>query len=666
MRRHLAERLACPGVAVARLPVPSAIALGLVVVIVAVAIFAPVLTVHDPLDPGTPAAPPDGDHWFGTDRNGRDVFARLVYGARSSLIIGLGATLVALLCAAVVGSVAATSRRWINESIMRSLDVVMAFPGIILAAFFVTVFGPSVPILVLTIAILYVPALSRIVRANVLAQFGEDYVAAERVIGANRTFILARHVARNCAAPVAVFATVLVADAIVLEASLSFIGAGVQPPSPSWGNVIADGRSLVLSGGWWATFFPGMAILITSLALNILAESLTDAWANPRSRTRPDADHTAVPSPPSSTPERLGTSPEPNLETDLTRVCEVVEERGRSAGALPPANQPVLLDVDDLRIRFPARHGDIAVVDGVDLSVCAGETVGLVGESGCGKSLTSLAIMGLLPRGAQVAGAIRFDGRDVLAAGTRRWSRLRGHEMAMVYQDALSSLNPSMLIQSQLEQLTRRGGTRTPAELLELVHLSPARTLRSYPHELSGGQRQRVLIAMALSREPRLIVADEPTTALDVTVQAQVVELIAELRRELGFAMILVSHDLALVSELVDRIAVMYAGHLCESGPVSQVLGSPQHRYTRGLLGSVLSVETHAERLHQIPGSVPAPAEFGSGCRFAPRCAAATDACRTDRPISILGGVDGRHAYACHHPVAGNTSPAAASLGGEQ
>ncbi|MER7474114.1 dipeptide/oligopeptide/nickel ABC transporter permease/ATP-binding protein, partial [Micromonospora sp. NPDC000018] len=561
-------------------------------------------------------------------------------------------TAAAVLAAAVVGSLAATSHRAVNEAIMRVLDVIMSFPGIALAAVFVTVFGNSVPVLIGTIAFLFLPPLARVVRANVLAQFGEDYVSAEKVLGAPRRHILVRHVARNCAAPVLVFATVLVADAIIFEASLSFISAGVQDPHPSWGNVISYGRTLVLNGGWWATLFPGLAILLTVLALNVLAEGLTDAWVNPVVRKMAPKKAAAMAAAEADTTPPAQAAPgRPALTTDplAAQLARLAEAESRRTDRLRPVpDVPPLLEVRDLRIAFPQRHGDVAVVDGVDLLVRPGETLGLVGESGCGKSLTSLAIMGLLPRGARVSGEIRFDGQDLLTVKEATRNRLRGHEMAMVYQDALSSLNPSMLIEAQLKQLTRRGGTRTPAELLELVHLTPSRTLRSYPHELSGGQRQRVLIAMALSRSPRLIVADEPTTALDVTVQAQIVELLGELRDELGFAMVLVSHDLALVAELVHRAAVMYAGQIAETGAISELLTGPRHHYTRGLLGSVLSIEGGG-RLHQIAGTVPSPGDFGAGCRFAGRCAAATELCQQVRPG--LAGVVGHHEAACHHPA---------------
>src|SRR5690625_3710282 len=221
---------------------------------------------HDPLSTGVPVQAPSGEHWFGTDRIGRDVFSRILHGTRSSLVIGLAATAGALVVAAVIGSIAATAAKLASEVLMRILDEIMSFPGIALAAVFVAVFGNSLPVIIFAIGFLYVPQLARVVRANVLAQFGEDYVAATQVMGASTAWILFKHVARNCIAPILVFATVLVADAIILEASLSFINAGVQPPEPSWGNILADGQAVLLSGSWWPTFFPGLMILLTVLS----------------------------------------------------------------------------------------------------------------------------------------------------------------------------------------------------------------------------------------------------------------------------------------------------------------------------------------------------------------------------------------------------------------
>ncbi|MEU6762695.1 dipeptide/oligopeptide/nickel ABC transporter permease/ATP-binding protein [Streptomyces sp. NPDC046853] len=643
----LAKKLSRPGIAFRALPLTSRIALGVLIAVILAAVLAPLLT-RDPLATGTPVQGPSGAHWFGTDRAGRDVFARVVHGSRYSLLIGLGATAVALVAGALLGSLAATSRKLGDESVMRTLDVVMSFPPIALAAVLVAVFGTSVPVIIFTIAFVYTPSLARVVRANVLSQYGEDYVAAEKVIGARRAYIVLRHVAVNCMAPVMVFATVMVAEAIIFEASLSFIGAGVQDPDPSWGSVLAYGRQILLAGGWWATFFPGLALLITVLALNILSEGLTDASAAPKN-TRGAGEPVPADAPdPDPTPIN---APSPvDIDAALAKLA-------RRIHATEPAITPVrddaaeLLVVRDLAIRFPDRYGEIPVVDALDFTVHEGETLGLVGESGCGKSITSLAVMGLLARNAEVSGEIRYRGRDLLTLPPKERRALMGPEIAMVYQDALSSLNPSVLVGTQLKQLTSRGGTKSPAELLELVGLSPERTLRSYPHELSGGQRQRVLIAMALSRDPRLLIADEPTTALDVTVQAQVVELLVRLRDELGFAMVLVSHDLALVGDLSHRVAVMYAGRLAEIGDTRSVLTDPTHHYSRGLLGSVVSLEAGADRLHQIRGVVPAPQGFGAGCRFASRCAAADELCRTTAPALTARTAAQDHGFACHHPA---------------
>lgn len=600
------------------LPIASKIALGFLGLVALMAFFAPLLTSYSPLESNVPVQPPSGEHWFGTDAIGRDIFSRVAYGSRASLIIGLCATAAALAVAAVLGSIAATANKVVSEVLMRILDIIMSFPGIALAAVFVAVFGNSIPVLVFAIGFLYIPQLSRVVRANVLSEFGEDYVAATKVMGASIPHILFKHVARNTIAPVAVFATVLVADAIVFEASLSFINAGVKPPLPSWGNILADGKQLLLSGAWWPTFFPGLMILITVLALNILSEGLTDAMASPRIRRTVSVNDD---DPSIDTRKALGSVSDDEavaaLELSLAKLhdAEMADNRRMS---FDHSREP-LIEVKDLCIAFPEAHGDVNIVDHVSFTVAPGEAMGLVGESGCGKSLIAMCIMGLLPPTAHISGEILFDGKNLLELSPQEHNALRGHDMAMIYQDALSSLNPSMLIRTQLQQLIRRGGKRSAEELMELVGLDPVRTLKSYPHELSGGQRQRVLIAMALTRNPRLLIADEPTTALDVTVQHQVVDLINELREKLGFSMIFVSHDLALVAKLVHKITVMYAGQVVERGDTRELLADPQHEYTRGLLGAVLSIEAGADRLYQVPGTVPSPRDFVDGDRFAPR-----------------------------------------------
>nr|WP_282921255.1 dipeptide/oligopeptide/nickel ABC transporter permease/ATP-binding protein [Mobiluncus sp. Marseille-Q7826] len=574
---------------------------------------------------------PSMTHLFGTDSAGRDVLSRLLLGGKYSMIIGLSATFIALVIGSIIGSVAAVVRKWISEVIMRIMDIIMAVPGIAMAAVMVLVFSGIFPpgnrvglvtVIIIAIAFVYIPQLARIVRANVMSAYGEDYVRAVIVSGARAPWILTKHVVRNTAAPVLVFATVLVADAIILEASLTFIGTGLKSSLvPTWGNVLSDASTngSINHGAWWTALFPGLLIMITVLCLNILSEGITDAMvAAPASAPVKVEQNTADREADALLldPRRAYQEQAESLRARLDALREV--EQQRQDRMQDNFTGEPLLEVKDLCIKFP-RHGDVNVVDHVSFAVRPGETMGLVGESGCGKSITALTIMGLIDPRAEISGEAFYQGKDLFKMTRKERHALLGHEMAMIYQDALSSLNPAMLIRSQMKQLTKRGGTRSAEELLELVGLDPKRTLDSYPHELSGGQRQRVLIAMALTRDPQLVIADEPTTALDVTVQKQVISLLNELRDKLGFAMIFVSHDLALVAEVAHKITVMYAGQVVEQAPTVELLENPTHEYTRGLLGAVLSIESGSGRLHQVPGTVPSPQDFTVGDRFAPR-----------------------------------------------
>ena len=603
--------------------------------VVLISIFAKFITPYSPDRVFTDAilAHPSGSHLFGTDYAGRDVLSRLLMGGRFSIVIGLCSAFIALFFGAIIGSIAAVVRRSLSEVIMRIMDIIMAVPGIAMAAVMVLVFSGIfkdgnrvglVAVIIVAISFVYTPQLARIVRANVMAAYGEDYVRAVIVSGARAPWILVKHVIRNTAAPVLVFATVLVADAIILEASLTFIGSGLQSTMvPTWGNVLSDASAngSIIYGAWWTALFPGLLIMITVLCLNILSEGITDAMvAAPASAPAKVEQNTADREADALLldPRRAYATQKDSLQERLDSLKLVESQRDDRFDDSPFAGQTPLLEVKNLSIKFP-RHGDVNVVDRVSFTVRPGETMGMVGESGCGKSITALTIMGLIDPRAQLEGEILYQGQDLLKMSPKQRQGLLGNEMAMIYQDALSSLNPAMLIKAQMKQLTSRGGTRSAEELLELVGLDPKRTLESYPHELSGGQRQRVLIAMALTRDPKLVIADEPTTALDVTVQKQVIALLNELREKLGFAMVFVSHDLALVAEVAHKITVMYAGQVVEQSPTSELLEHPVHEYTRGLLGAVLSIESGSGRLHQVPGTVPSPKDFPVGDRFAPR-----------------------------------------------
>lgn len=297
-------------------------------------------------------------------------------------------------------------------------------------------------------------------------------------------------------------------------------------------------------------------------------------------------------------------------------------------------DQPVpegqhLLEVDDLKMYFHTEDGVVRAVDGVSYTLDRGETLGVVGESGSGKSVTAMTIMGLIsmPPGKIEGGDVRYRGRSILEMTEEEMQHIRGNDIAMIFQDPMTSLNPVYKIGKQVGEGLRlhRGYSKQEAlkratELLDLVGIpEPEKRVNEYPHQFSGGMRQRVMIAMALACDPDILIADEPTTALDVTVQKQVIKLLNDLQAKLGFAMIFVSHDLALVAEVAHNITVMYAGQVIEQAPTKELLTNPIHEYTRGLLGSVLSIESGSGRLHQVPGAVPSPRDFPKGDRFAPR-----------------------------------------------
>ncbi|MCC6193473.1 MAG: ABC transporter ATP-binding protein [Burkholderiales bacterium] len=313
-----------------------------------------------------------------------------------------------------------------------------------------------------------------------------------------------------------------------------------------------------------------------------------------------------------------------------------------------------LLEVRDLRTHFVTDDGEFAAVDGVSFALDEGRTLGLVGESGCGKSVTSLSIMGLVPPPGRIAGgAVLFEGRDLVAVAAAQMRELRGNRISMIFQEPMTSLNPAFTVGEQVAEviLRHRGTSKAEAAQAALAMLrkvripSPEERYHDYPHRLSGGMRQRVMIAMALACGPKLLIADEPTTALDVTIQAQILDLMRALREETGTAIILITHDLGVIAEVADEVAVMYAGRIVERAPVAALFARPQHPYTIGLLGSIPKLDTEQERLATIEGQVPSAHARVAGCRFHPRCPFAIERCRSEEPP--LAEVDPGHAAAC-------------------
>jgi oligopeptide/dipeptide ABC transporter ATP-binding protein len=333
------------------------------------------------------------------------------------------------------------------------------------------------------------------------------------------------------------------------------------------------------------------------------------------------------------------------------------------AGAPDPAARSPLLEVRDLSVEFPTRHGTVRAVNGTSFVISRGETLALVGESGSGKSVTSLAISGLLPSGARVRGSILFAGTDLIAATERELMRLRGRHIAMVFQDPQSSLNPVLRIEEQIaetirahESVSRNVVRSRVVGLLDQVGMpQPEEIARAFPHQLSGGMRQRVMIAIAMALDPELLVADEPTTALDATIQAQILELLLELTADHGTATLLITHDMGVVARMSQRVAVMYAGHVVETAPTRRLFAAPRHPYTLGLMRSTPRIDRPIEDLRPIPGSPPDPSRELVGCPFAPRCPRRLSVCDTVMPalapVPSPGPEDPAHLVACHNPI---------------
>jgi peptide/nickel transport system ATP-binding protein/oligopeptide transport system ATP-binding protein len=316
-----------------------------------------------------------------------------------------------------------------------------------------------------------------------------------------------------------------------------------------------------------------------------------------------------------------------------------------------------LLTIEGLRTTFRTPNGEIAAVDGVDLSVARGKTLGIVGESGCGKSILSLSVMRLVPPPGRIAaGRISFDGRNLLDLPPAEMRSLRGNRIAMIFQEPMTSLNPVFTVGDQITEAMRAHDRQASSSALRDRAIAalgrvripaPERRFEEYPHQMSGGMRQRVMIAMALACAPDLLIADEPTTALDVTVQAQILDLLRDLQRETGMAIILITHDLGIVAEMADEVAVMYAGRVVERAPGAAIFDDPQHPYTLGLLGSIPKIEETRDRLLAIEGAVPPPFALPSGCRFHPRCVFADARCTAqDPPLRVINEA---HRVACHY-----------------
>ncbi|WP_342364327.1 dipeptide/oligopeptide/nickel ABC transporter permease/ATP-binding protein [Terrarubrum flagellatum] len=586
-----------------------------VALIILVAIAAPLLGLADPVkqDVARRLSGSQPGSWLGRDEFGRDVLSRLIWGARTSLAVAFASSIIAGVAGTALGLLGGWFRGLGELLAVRSMDIILCFPPVLLALLVVTLLGPGAGTLILVLSVLYLPGFVRVAYAEALSARSHDYVEAVRALGAPTGRILLRTLLPNIAGPVLVQLSLAVAAAVVLESGLSFLGLGVVPPAPSWGLMIRGARA-TMEQAPMLLVWPCAALTLTILAMNILCDALRDA-VDPRT--------------PAARPKlRL-----------IDRILPGLAPPARSEGAT--------LAVNDLTIEVDTPRGRIKPVEEISLSVKSGETLAIVGESGSGKSLTALAAMGLLPPVARpVSGSAWFGESNLLRLSEPEMRKLRGGAIAMIFQDPMSSLNPvhragDQVVEAILahREMSRDAARAEALSLFKRVGIAdPERRLGNYPHEMSGGMKQRVMIAMALANRPALLIADEPTTALDVTVQAQILDLLMELKRETGTALIFITHSLSVVAEIADRVTVMYAGQVVEEGLVDDVFREPLHPYTSALLAA--SPES-GETLAGIPGVVPQPHAFPVGCRFAPRCAHAIPACSA-APVPLTQAQPGR------------------------
>jgi peptide/nickel transport system permease protein len=573
---------------------------------------------------------PTWHHLLGTDTVGRDVLERLLVGTRVTMVGVAEAFIVALGLGVPLGMAAAFLGGWADRIVGWLADLTFSMPAIIVILVVLSVFPQSMLAGMASLGIIAAPGIMRVVRSATLPVREELYIAAARVSGLSRPYIVSRHVFPKVAGAIIVQATLLSAAALLVQSGLSFLNLLVAAPAPSWGGMITDGMGVILFQPWliWP---PGIAIFLTILALGLLGDAVRDAtvenWSPPIQRRR------------------------------APRPITAAAPRLVSGAAIDVDSQPTLLSVEGLTVAFRSGQEMITVVEDVNIDIRPGETMGLVGETGCGKTVTALSVIGMLRDGAEVtAGRVMFEGRNLTSLSERELSRVRGNEIGLISQEPMISLNPVLRVGVQLAEVLRRhhGISRRDArartiELLQSVRLPDAETVaRRYPHELSGGMAQRVAIARALAGGPKLLIADEPTTALDVTMQAEILDLLRDLQSEREMAILLVTHDWGVVADICDRAVVMYSGQIVERAQPAALFREPLHPYTKALLAANPHSSPGAAFLPTIPGQVPKPGDWPVGCHFHPRCGYATDACRR-QPIRLEQLAPGRETRCIHY-----------------
>ena len=584
---------------------------------------------------------PSAHHLLGTDNLGHDIGLRVLVATRLSLLLALAASALSLVLGLLVGCLPSFFGRTVGRLVDLAIGVSIAFPALLMTLFLAVVFGVSTTGAVLALGLAGVPYSARLVRNLVRSIESREYVAAARLAGVGRVRIVVRHILPNVGEPLILNAANLTAGAVLAFAGLSFLGIGVQAPEYDWGALLSQGQSVLYSNPL-AVVGPGLAVVVAGMAFNLLGDAAARRVADGK-----------------STPAAARRS----LPRDVAEAVHGIHAVGEAA-------VPVL-EVDDLEVTYHAGGRRINAVRGVSLTIARREAVGVVGESGSGKSAIAMAVAQLIERPGQVAARrLELNGVDVRRS-KRAHARLLAAELGVVFQDPMSSLNPVRRLGSQLtdgaryhERTGRPRAIRLLTDRLTAVGIKDAaERVRDYPHEFSGGMRQRAMVAMALMRSPSLIIADEPTTALDVSTERRVLELLQDVCDEHDAALLLISHDMTVVKRACDRVLVLYAGRVVEDLPTEMLSTDAAHPYTRALLSAVPDIDTDRSRpLTVIPGRVPDGGEGTVGCAFADRCSAVTSECREQDPaLAVIGD---RHQVACWNPQLSQAAgPAAFTTG---
>lgn len=577
---------------------------------------------------------PSGAHLLGTDHVGRDLLSRLLFGGNSLLLGALESVLIALAIGVPAGLYAGFRGGKTDAVSSFVANVILSIPGFVVLVAVVVITGNNLSLVMATLGVLFSASFYRLVRATTQATRSLPYVDAARVAGLRRRRILARHVLPNITGPLLVQSFVTYGIGLLIAAALSFLGLGLSPLKPSWGQMIYDATQYLNTDPWMLVPV-GLVLVFTIMAVNLVGSAIRDGLPHAQRQRLLTIWRT---------PSRSAHNNAGPVDSKAKRVppAPVAEQSADIAPSLTMGEQP-LLQTKDLTISFPLDSGWHPVVERVSLSVASGTTLALVGESGCGKTMTGLALLGLVPPPGRVTGGEVFlDGTELTGLPEPSWQKLRGRKIALISQEPMVALDPCFTVGSQLgealrvhQKPDRRQVRAGVLELLRQVGISePDAVARSYPHQISGGMAQRVIIALALTGDPDLLIADEPTTALDVTIQAEILDLLRSIQERRNMTVIIATHDLGVVADIASDIAVMYGGQIVEQGPAEQVMMQPVHPYTRALIGAFPDPTGRGKPLPSVDGSVPLPQNWPIGCRFAARCGYAKRECMAE-PVAL-------------------------------